>query len=350
MIIKTPLPGNPEQYKHSNFCKVCKSNLCYTLTDQCSRCFQIGLQVWIDDWGKADQGYPCELFPDSVPVAISQGVDWYAERNATACPKGPHLQAKHIKTGRCVGCTGDKNDPNRAKAKANGEAIYHHTFPCRSCATNIRKTSSNRCVKCNPAKPRERSEEQALMEDNPLTLFTYEEARAKDSKVYRTGERCSRGHKGWRYTSSRACIDCKNGVAETNREYSEEKRPEEVYLRNNNRTTLSRDVAVQLGYKLYKTNRPCKNHHVGFRRVVGGACVDCQRGIIAEDWNEPGEQLMRRDPNRIIRRELALTLGIKVYRTGEPLSCEHGLAWKYVDTSSCVECTKEGLRTAPKRN
>lgn len=343
MVTKYPLPGNPERYKHYQRCKVCGHDECYTLTDGCTLCFQSNLQVDIDNRIKDGR-----VFPSDVAVATEHGFSWYANVHATPCPKGPHMFAKHVTTGRCVGCTGDKNDPNRAKAKANGEPTYPHSFPCPKCNTDLRKTASNRCVKCNPAKPRERSADQALMEDNPLTLVTYGDALAHGRKVYRTGLRCKRGHKGWRYVSNSACIDCLNGVAESNQEYSEEKRPEEAWMRERGRIKITRNESIQLGYKLYKTARPCKRGHLSFRRVNGGACIDCQKGLRAEEWNDPDEVFMRKHPTKPVSRAMAELGGLRVYRPGDIFGCDHGIGWRYMETGHCVDCTKEGARRAPK--
>lgn len=326
----------------------CGCNTIYKINGGCTRCFQLNLQPTIDHWGRPGQGSPCMVFPENVPLAKAQGMSWYSNRHATACQKGPHMLAKHVTTGRCVGCTGDKNDPNRAKARANGESTYPHYFPCPECNTHMRKVSNNQCVKCNPAKSRERSREQALMEDNPLMVLDIWQAREKGLNVYRTALRCKRGHKGWRYVSNSACLDCKNGVAESNQEYSEEMRPEESWLRANNRGTITRNEAIQCGFKLYKTGRPCKYGHLGFRRVIGGACVNCQSGIQAEDWDDRDELWMRTHPTDIVSREMAAELGLRVYRTGEPFMCDHGIGWRYLENGNCVDCTKEGKRTPPK--
>ena len=331
-------------------CKVraCGCNTIYKVSGGCTNCFQLNQQPGIDHWGEPGQGSPSEKFPDSVPVAKDQGLSWWSNRHATACPRGPHLLARHITTGRCVGCTGDKNDPNRAKAQANGESTYYPTFACPKCNTHLRRVSSNRCVKCNPAKPRERSKEQALMEDDPLTIVTLQQAYLRGLKVYRTSLRCKRGHKGWRYVANSACLDCIKGVKESNQEYSEEKRPEEIWMRSHNRAIITRNESIQSGFKLYKTSRPCKYGHLGFRRVVGGACVDCQRGLKAEDWDDLDEIWMRKHPTGIMSREMAQTLGLRVYRTGEPFMCDHGIGWRYLENANCVDCTKGGLRTPPK--
>ena len=331
-------------------CKVrgCGCNTIYKINGECTNCCQSNMQVWINRYGQPGQGSPSIMFPDSVPLAKAQKLSWYSRRHATLCPKGPHLLARHIVTGRCVGCTGDKNDPNREKAKKNGESEYPHTFACPECNTYMRKVSSNRCVKCNPAKARELSREQALMEDDPLTIVTLQQALQQGLKVYRTSLRCKRGHKGWRYVSNSACLDCLGNVKESNQEYGEEKRPEEVWMRKERRSTLTRNESIQCGFKLYKTGRPCKYGHIGFRRVNGQACVNCQRGLRSEAWNEPDEIMMRKDPTRILHREDAIKQGIGVYRPGEPFMCDHGIGWKYTENSNCVDCVRAGDLPGPK--
>lgn len=49
--------------------------------------------------------------------------------------------------------------------------------------------------------------------------------------------------------------------------------------------------------------------------------------------------LMRQEPDMIIERDLADELGMKVYRTGK--ECKHGhKGWKYVSTRNCIPCLR----------
>lgn len=69
------------------------------------------------------------------------------------------------------------------------------------------------------------------------------------------------------------------------------------------------------------------------RRVSNGACRGCEE--IAKQ-NRPKE-IWEEKPDMIISREMALGMGLKFYRTGK--TCHNGhTAWRYISTGNCLQC------------
>lgn len=103
-----------------------------------------------------------------------------------------------------------------------------------------------------------------------------------------------------------------------------------------------RQKAIRQGLKWYmpKSDDPCPSGHIALRRVDNGKCKACAE--VAVQRSETGEVPMHKQfPDMILTRDAARSLGMKVYRTGDP--CRRGhRAWRYVSTGGCLDC-KEGV-------
>lgn len=77
------------------------------------------------------------------------------------------------------------------------------------------------------------------------------------------------------------------------------------------------------------------------RRVNNGECQECTRRTSGSKDGRatPGSELMRSQPDTILTKKQAKFMGIKVYRTGRP--CRNGhTGWRYVSTNSCIGCLR----------
>lgn len=153
--------------------------------------------------------------------------------DAAGCPTG--VKVRLTATGECVGClaVGRVSTPGPAVARGAG-------------ARNL----------------------------PPDTIVSRADAKAKGWKVYRTGEECSRGHAGFRYVSSRACVECgrKDGATlDVASRAMVEDQPEAVFPLH---------LAVALGLAVYRTGEACPACGASsWRLVAGGDCLVC-RGLI----------------------------------------------------------------------
>lgn len=48
---------------------------------------------------------------------------------------------------------------------------------------------------------------------------------------------------------------------------------------------ISRDDARALGFTLFRTGKPCKRGHTGWRSVAGGACVQCRNARLLDEYS-----------------------------------------------------------------
>lgn len=78
------------------------------------------------------------------------------------------------------------------------------------------------------------------------------------------------------------------------------------------------------------------------KRVDNGQCRGCMAEARSqEDGRETADSVMMREcPDLVISRENARAAGFKVYRTGKP--CRKGHAgYRYVSTGNCIECLRD---------
>jgi len=196
----------------------------YLKDDSCSFCLSIDAHILWSTWVQGDPSRP-DVWSTDPQTSIILGLDWYygSPSHPIMCPHGPHLRKTSIITGRCVECEKDavyfkslKKGP-RAIARAAGERYYTPAEPCPACGTAAqRHVVTNGCTGCHkaasePAVDARRSPSQTFAKENPDFILSRESAVDMGFTLFRTGERCRRGHAGWRYVSTGNCLECLRG-------------------------------------------------------------------------------------------------------------------------------------------
>lgn len=240
------LPWSPEdaltngytRWMDRNGCNRCKAEgrgagkkARYLKDNSCSFCLTTDAHALWPQWYQGDPSrpHPWSTHPDK---SIEIGIDWYygSPSHDIMCQHGPHLRKTSIVTGRCVECEKDaayfralKRGP-RATARDAGERYYTPTTPCGSCGTlALRHVVTNGCTGCNGTSRKSdqvpdgvdgrRTPSQIFAEENPEFIMSRDSARALGFTLFRTGDACRRGHRGWRYVSTGNCLDCIKGVS-----------------------------------------------------------------------------------------------------------------------------------------
>ncbi len=149
--------------------------------------------------------YECEEInaaPTPRQAAIDKGQTQYIP--TTKCRNG-HLTARRI-SGQCIECL-DANKPASTPRQAaidKGQTQYIPTTKCRNGHLTARHVSG-KCTECHSRPKR------ILIQDaQPDLVIDRRTAKGLGWKVYRTGEECRRGHKAYRYISTKGCIRCKH--------------------------------------------------------------------------------------------------------------------------------------------
>lgn len=155
-------------YASPDSCKNCGSTplIRFTETDECLNCSH---KAFSETWLLWIQGSPDrpEPFPRSPNESAQLGVDYFYRDMMCTKGQGKHFCMPHVKTGRCVACAQIK---------------------------------------------RQKTQDQILMDDKPDMVIPRDVASTFGYKVFRTGQPCRKGHKGWRYVSTGACVSCISGL------------------------------------------------------------------------------------------------------------------------------------------
>lgn len=100
-----------------------------------------------------------------------------------------------------------------------------------------------------------------------------------------------------------------------------------------------RSIAIKEGRKTYVPLEPCKKcGQTAKRSVINGSCSGCNESA-SDRRKSPDTIMMESAPDMIISKAEATTLGFKVYRTGKPCRKGHN-GFRYVSTNSCIDCLR----------
>lgn len=144
-----------------------------------------------------------------------------------------------------------------------------------------------------------------------MAVTTREEAISRNLPVYISLFPCKIGHIGLK-TIAGKCYFCQ--------------------------TESPRQAALRAGETWYTPTEHCsKCGKIAPRRVSNGQCSGCAPTPPIVVQQPTSTQWMAEHPDMIITREMARTLGLKIFRTGR--TCRHGnTGWKWVSTGNCVAC------------
>lgn len=120
---------------------------------------------------------------------------------------------KTLINGKCWYCEEEKNmappSPRQA-AIANGEKWYQ-PLPgdlCKNGHNSPRRVDNGVCQECMNKGSDGRVNETRIDRLYPDMIISFEDAKANGFNVFRTGKPCRKGHTGWRYVSTRGCLEC----------------------------------------------------------------------------------------------------------------------------------------------
>lgn len=230
-----PLPVSVETAKAERLtryldlqgCEVCRRDLAfsgggpkvrYVLDGSCVGCRHRDAPLLLAAWKRGAPGAP-EAVPLSRDEAVAAGLDWFfgGDRNGgLMCYHHPHVRRTSVATGKCRECAGVVVSPRKVARRA-GHRYYTPETACPDCGRRApRDVVTNRCNGCTKhgrARPAlvedaRTTEASRMVADCPDLVIARKDARGLGLPVYRTGEPCARGHTGYRYVSTGACIAC----------------------------------------------------------------------------------------------------------------------------------------------
>jgi len=100
-----------------------------------------------------------------------------------------------------------------------------------------------------------------------------------------------------------------------------------------------RKKAIGAGEIWFMPEKPCKHCGlIAIRRVNNGECRGCTD--LRKKRRSEEKSVQQTYPDMIIDVETAISMGFKVYRTGRP--CKRGhTGWRYLANRGCVDCMGE---------
>jgi len=225
---------------------------------------------------------------------------------------------------------------------------------CHECKRQpiARYVDSNECVQCADTQSREdwRLYQQGMPgrpEPFPTTLS---EAVKFQVNYYYTPRLCKGGHHFIKkHIKTGKCLTCLE-----NNKHARSDTITNTFMKDNRDLIIDKNTAASMGLTVFRTGRPCRRGHVGWRYVNGSACLSCMRpgsyplpstpvpdssGGKMDARTTISRQFAINNPDMIIDKVAAKALGLTLYRTGKPCNREH-YGWRYVSTNNCVECRK----------
>jgi len=185
---------------------------------------EAGTRLYIRDTACARKGhlgittlkgecYYCRLERDKITpfkTAVEAGEEWYTPNEP--CGSCGEVARRRTKDKKCSSCS-----PRilgltpRQKAVAEGSTWYTPNEPCIKCGTKApKRVNDGKCKGCLPAASLDArsTPDSIMMEESPDLIVSRNDARRYGFKVYRTGEKCTNAHVGFRYVSTGNCIEC----------------------------------------------------------------------------------------------------------------------------------------------
>lgn len=215
-----------------------------------------------DDMRIAASLYPIDipghLFPDSPSKAVAVGSDVYL--SVEPCPKAGHIGVRIASTRECWFCHRDKESKQpRIDARRAGDTWYTPSVPCPDCGMLAdRRVHDDQCSNC---------------ESSGRSMSPRQAAIASGDKWYIPDKPCKAcGTKALRHVDNGRCQGCRasphtTGIDDASR-----------VMHDIPDIVISRSDARLAGFTVYRTGRPCRHGHTGWRYVSTGGCIDCLRG------------------------------------------------------------------------
>lgn len=105
-------------------------------------------------------------------------------------------------------------------------------------------------------------------------------ARAAGARYYTPNEACPVcGKPAPRHVVTNGCTGCQKGKGDATAGAQDARRtPSQIFAEENPEFVMPREAARSLGFTLFRTGEPCRRGHTGWRYVSTGNCLACLRG------------------------------------------------------------------------
>lgn len=103
-------------------------------------------------------------------------------------------------------------------------------------------------------------------------------ARAAGERYYTPSDACQAcGKVAPRHVVTNGCTGC-HGASKATPAVDARRTPSQIFAEENPDFVMPREAARSLGFTLFRTGAPCRRGHTGWRYVSTGNCLECLRG------------------------------------------------------------------------
>lgn len=206
-------------------------------------------------------------YPETQEQARRERVVYY--NMLERCKAHPQYMLAFTESGLCTECArvfannkyelayiqGEPFDPTEAAHQ--GKDYYWTRDHGKYCGHDGRKTLDGRCYTCA---------------STPRTPSPRQEAMRAGSEWYMPTDPCQQGHMALRRVRNGSCMACEQAIKQARGTQPDRRRAAPLPAD----MIMDRETARALGLKRFRTGKPCKNGHLGFRHVATGGCIDCR--------------------------------------------------------------------------
>lgn len=206
-------------------------------------------------------------YPQTKESAIEQNIARYDPFPKEFCPRCRSQFIIYTKTDIRSCCSINDAATAYRNAVANGEPTeptegfkyYWNPSPHKQCGHVGKTTLDGKCFTCKEdrmTRTKALSPRQIALQNGDVWYLP------------EPGDLCSQGHYAERRVNNGSCRQCELSRVTTKPHNIEEMPPD---------TIIDRATAKALGFTHYRTGKPCRYGHTGFRYVSTDACLDCKK-------------------------------------------------------------------------
>lgn len=235
-----------------NVCPECGGHVFYTKNNVCLKCAMLRA---------------CDLYSYVTGrMGIERGVDGFSTSYTPVngfAPVGNRLITEEYRDelNAVAGLLDISAPVSIEESVRNGVDLWVTGDPCSKAGHYGIKTLENKCYFCELDRNRPKPRQEAI---------------AAGKTWYRPLEPCGKcGKTAERNVHTGQCRGCLPAGTETN---DKRQSPDSKMMKDNPDMIISRADAIEWGFKVYRTGKPCNKGHNGFRYVSTNGCIDCLRG------------------------------------------------------------------------
>jgi ribosomal protein L37AE/L43A len=245
-----------KRYHNPESCPVCGKHICYTKNSKCVQCSRLDAG---DFYCYALNLMDFTIDPDMGVIRTT----YKTQGGVSPETWNREVSREHYDRVTSLFQEVPEGSPSNAGAAALlGVGLYVHPEPCPDSGHMHLRTIEGKCFLC---------------EQEKLALSPRQEAIKAGEKWYTPDTPCPIcGGYDLRRVDNGRWQGCHPGG--TSRGTADGMTPEQIMMKSQPDLILPKAQAKALGLKVYRTGKPCRRGHNGYRYASTGNCIECHKG------------------------------------------------------------------------